>query len=260
MEISLVSTILVIVFGFFMNYERWVTSIGLGHPLISGIIVGLICGDLKTGLFIGGTMQLMTLGVTSFGGASLPDYTVATIISTYLTIATGLQPEMGITLGIPIAIIMVQIDVLNKTLNIVFQHRAEKDVEEGNFHKIGQWQWLGNIFTMASTGIPIMLGIIFGQSLVEAVFSVIPTWLLTGLQVAGGILPVVGLGLLLRTMSVKKNLSALIVGFVLSAFLKLSVIGIALLGLAWALVVYNQKGKEVQVVTVSTEGGIEGDE
>ena len=88
----------------------------------------------------------------------------------------------------------------------------------------------------------------------------IPTWLLTGLQVAGGILPVVGLGLLLRTMSVKKNLSALIVGFVLSAFLKLSVIGIALLGLAWALVVYNQKGKEVQVVTVSTEGGIEGDE
>ena len=30
-------------------------------------------GDLQTGLYIGATLQLMTLGISSFGGASVPD-------------------------------------------------------------------------------------------------------------------------------------------------------------------------------------------
>lgn len=261
MGVSGLATFLVIVFGFLMNYERWITCIGLWQALMCGVITGLICGDLQTGLYIGGTLQLMTLGISSFGGASVPDYPVAAIVGTYLAISTGATPEVGVTIGVPVAIIMVQLDVLNKTLNIFFQHGAEKDVKEGRLDRIPMWQWLGNIFTMVATGVPIMLAVIFGQSLVEKVFEIIPEWLLSGLQVAGGLLPVVGIGLLLRTMPVRQNISPLIVGFVLAAYLKLPILGIALLATAWAFVSFKNSQKVVvSNVNTTVDGGIEGDE
>lgn len=261
MGVSSVSTVLVIIFGFLMNYERWITCVGLWQALMCGTITGLICGDLQTGLYIGGTLQLMTLGISSFGGASVPDYPVAAIVGTYLAITTGASPEVGVTIGVPVAIIMVQLDVLNKTLNIFFQHGAEKDVAKGDFHRIPMWQWLGNIFTMVSTGVPIMLAVLFGQGLVEKVFEIIPEWLLTGLQVVSGLLPVVGIGLLLRTMPVKQNVAPLIVGFVFASYLGMPILGIALLAMAWAFVSFkNSQKTAVSTAAVPTDGGIEGDE
>lgn len=52
----------------FINYDKNGTMIGTSQPVTAGLIVGLIMGDLKTGLYIGATLQLMTLGISSFGG------------------------------------------------------------------------------------------------------------------------------------------------------------------------------------------------
>lgn len=41
-----------------------------GSPVFAGFITGLIMGDVTTGLFIGGSLQLFVLGVGTFGGAS----------------------------------------------------------------------------------------------------------------------------------------------------------------------------------------------
>ncbi|MCO7124686.1 PTS sugar transporter subunit IIC [Sporolactobacillus shoreicorticis] len=272
MHIALWQIILVILFGFFMNYERWVTALGLWQALMCGLITGLILGDVQTGLFVGGTLQLMTLGISSFGGASIPDYPTAAIVGTYLAIATGASGSLGITIGIPVAIVMVQLDVLNKTINIYFQHRAEKDAKEGIYSRLGLWQWCGNILTMLSTGIPILLAIVFGQKLVQRLFEIIPHWLLSGLQVAGGLLPAVGLGLLLKTMPVKAQWPALLVGFVLTAYLKVPILGVALLAVAWAFINFTNEKKKHDlemrlshsslrnVSQLSNGGGIEGDE
>lgn len=244
MELSIIQVVLVVIFGFLMNYERWVTALGLWQALMCGIITGLIVGDLQTGLFVGGTLQLMTLGISSFGGAAVPDYPVAAIVGTYLAVATGQDATVGVTIGIPVAIIMVQLDVLNKTVNIFFQHQAEKDVAEGNFKKIAFWQWAANILTMISTGLPIFLAVVFGQSVVNRLFEIIPSWLLGGLQAAGGILPAVGLGLLLKTMPVKGQWPALLVGFVLTSYLNVPVLGVGLLAAAWAFTSYQNYKKE----------------
>ena len=46
-----------------------------GSPVFAGFITGLVMGDLKTGLFIGASLQLTVLGVGTFGGASRIDAT-----------------------------------------------------------------------------------------------------------------------------------------------------------------------------------------
>ncbi|EGF47400.1 PTS system, IIC component, partial [Lacticaseibacillus rhamnosus MTCC 5462] len=37
-------------------------------------------GDIQTGLVVGSTLQLMVLGVGTFGGASIPDFATGAII------------------------------------------------------------------------------------------------------------------------------------------------------------------------------------
>lgn len=60
-----------------------------GSPVFAGFIAGLIMGDLKTGLLIGGSLQLMVLGVGTFGGASRIDATSGAVLATAFSVAQG---------------------------------------------------------------------------------------------------------------------------------------------------------------------------
>ena len=122
---GVLANILVVLYGFFINWDKEGPKIGTSQPVVAGFLTGLIMGDIQTGLYIGGTLQLMTLGITSFGGASVPDYQTAALIGTYLAISTNQDASIGITLAIPVAMLIVQLDVLKWSTNI-FQQKAEK--------------------------------------------------------------------------------------------------------------------------------------
>lgn len=248
---------LVILYGFFINYEKNSTMFSTYQPVTAGFVVGLILGDMTTGLFIGGTLQLMSLGISNFGGASIPDYQTASIVATFITITTGQDAGLGITIGIPVALLMVQLDVLRQTAGIYLVHKAENSVEKGDYSKISSMQMIGVVLTVATTGLPVLLAVIFGPNLVNAILAYTPEWLTGGLTVAGGLLPAVGIGLLLRYLPAKEYISYLIVGFVLVSYLNMPLLGVALLGAAIALLNYKNSSKQVAQQVV---GGMDEDE
>ena len=129
-------TFLVVLYGFFINWDKEGPKIGTSQPVVAGFLTGLIMGDIQTGLYIGGTLQLMTLGITSFGGASVPDYQTAALIGTYLAISTNQDASIGITLAIPVAMLIVQLDVLKWSTNIFFKKKAEKFAQKKRLSKI----------------------------------------------------------------------------------------------------------------------------
>ena len=67
-----------------------------GSPVFAGFITGLVMGDLKTGLFIGASLQLTVLGVGTFGGASRIDATSGAVLATAFSVAQGIDPELAI--------------------------------------------------------------------------------------------------------------------------------------------------------------------
>lgn len=239
-NISLIQIMLIILYGFWINYEKNSTMLGTYQPVTCGFVVGLILGDIRTGLMVGGTLQLMSLGISNFGGASVPDYQTATIVATYITIITGQKPEIGITIGIPVALFMVQLDILRNTIGVILVNKAEKYARERKYGKIELMQYIGVFLTSATTGIPVLLAVIFGPELVNKILAVTPEWLMKGLSVAGGLLPAVGIGLLLRYLPVKKYFSYLLIGFVLSVYVKIPMLGIAIVGIAIALILYKK--------------------
>ncbi|MCZ3394502.1 PTS sugar transporter subunit IIC, partial [Enterococcus faecium] len=102
----------------------------LSQPIWAGIIAGLVMGDLKTGLIIGGSLQLTVLGVGTFGGASKIDANSGTVMATAFAIGTGMKPEVAVAaLGVPVASLMIQTDIVARFANTFFQHRIDKLID-----------------------------------------------------------------------------------------------------------------------------------
>lgn len=166
------------------------------------------------------------------------------------------------TLAIPIGLLMIQLDILARFSNTYFQHRAERLVENGNFESAARMNPAGPDPTVHLPYASGISGLVFGSDFVNLVVNHLPMWLMNGLKTAGGILPSLGIAILLRYLPVSRNLSYLIVGFVLAAYLKVPVLGAALVGLAFAILSFQSEKDETPAaaqVTVNA-GGEMGDE
>lgn len=202
-----------------MDELNWYTC--AGSAVFSGMITGLIMGDLQTGLFIGGSMQLTVLGVGTFGGASRIDANSGTLVATAFAVAAGMNPETALAaIGVPVAAILVYTDIAGRFANTFFGHMCDADIEKMNWGAYNVHYLLGAVSWMLSRMIPVFLALAFGQGVVEGITTALNgdwKWLGDGLSVAGGALPAVGFAILLRYLPVKKHVAYLLLGFVVAA-------------------------------------------
>ncbi|WP_413476603.1 PTS mannose/fructose/sorbose/N-acetylgalactosamine transporter subunit IIC [Latilactobacillus fuchuensis] len=213
-------------------------------PVTVGMVAGLIMGDLPTAMTIAGTFQLMSLGVAGLGGASVPDYGLATIVGIYLSARTGAGLGTAVAVGLPVGLLTIQFDVIIKLANNFIAHKAQGYAHKKEFNKMRLVNWIGPLLFACKNFIPMILIVTVGPSAVKVLLEVIPTWLTTGLSVAGNMLPVVGIGLLMHYMPIKKYIWVVFIGFVVSAYMNLPVFGVAIIGLALAIVTYQNLIKE----------------
>lgn len=273
-----------------MDELNWYTC--AGSAVFSGMITGLIMGDLQTGLFIGGSMQLTVLGVGTFGGASRIDANSGTLVATAFAVGVGMNPETALAaIGVPVAAILVYTDIAGRFANTFFGHMCDADIEKMNWGAYNVHYLLGAVSWMLSRMIPVFLALAFGQGLVEGITTALNgdwKWLGDGLSVAGGALPAVGFAILLRYLPVKKHVAYLLLGFVVAAlfgtaftsimnlnanivavngalgkgavdmvgmFNNMSMLAIAIIGFALSLLYYKNNQRPVAVA-----GAAEGDD
>ena len=195
----------------------------MSAPVFAGFFTGLVMGDMATGLLVGASMQLMVLGVGTFGGASKIDANSGTILAVAFSVALGMDPEQAIaTIAVPVAAILVQLDILARFTNTYFAHRIDKDIDEFNYRGIERDFLLGALPWALSRMIPVFLALAFGEGLVAQIVTILNgdlKWLGDGLAVAGAVMPAVGMAILLRYLPVKKNISYLVLGFTITALL-----------------------------------------
>ena len=193
-----------------------------GSPVFAGFITGLIMGDLTTGLFIGGSLQLFVLGVGTFGGASRIDATSGAVLATAFSVAQGIKPEIAIsTIAVPVAALLVYTDILGRMTTTYFAHRVDAAVERFDYKGIERNYLLGALPWALSRALPVFLALALGGDFVQAIVNAVNNvkWLADGLTLAGRMLPGLGFAILLRYLPVKRNLHYLALGFGLTAML-----------------------------------------
>ena len=263
-----IQAILIILLSMWMVIDQQGLVILTWFPIMVALVAGLIMGDMQTAMIIGGTFQLMALGVANIGGSSVPNWGLATVVGIYVACRTTHDVEqakaVALAVGVPVGMLGIQLDVLAKLLNSYVTHRAEKAASNFKFKKMLRSFWIGPIIFSLSTGLPTALCVIFGSTIVDVVLKSVPKWVTNGLSIAGSMLPVVGIALLLQVMPVKKYMSMLMVGFVFAAYLHVPMLGVSIIGLAMAYYYFTvemKKNTNNTATKVATENSnFEGDD
>jgi len=230
----------------YISIVTQLTGLWWAEPLISGALTGLIVGDVNLGLQIGATLTLMSLGMWTYGGATMPDFNTGAIIGTAIgALGTGL--EGGLAIAIPTSILMTQLDVLARATTTGFIHGADRLLEAGNIKGITKMHLLGQIPWGLSRGIPVFLAVWLGAGPIQSVIEWFPQWFMGSMQLAGKVLPALGFALLLNQINVKKYWPFLLVGFALYAYINIPIMGIAMLALAIAIIYMRLEGRSSNV-------------
>ncbi|HEM3561016.1 PTS mannose/fructose/sorbose/N-acetylgalactosamine transporter subunit IIC [Streptococcus suis] len=211
-----------------------------GSPVFAGFISGLIMGDMATGLAIGASLQLMVLGVGTFGGASRIDATSGAVLATAFSVSQGIDPELAVaTIAVPVAALLVYTDILGRFSTTYFAHRVDAAVEKFDYAAIERNYLLGAIPWALSRALPVFLALAFGGEFVDSMVSAIQEyqWIANGLTLAARMLPGLGFAILLHYLPLKRNLHYLAFGFVLTAMLTVLYGNVSTLGGAVAGIV-----------------------
>lgn len=233
----------------------------LNHwPITVGLVAGIIMGDIPTAMQIGGTFQLMSLGVAALGGSSVPDYALATVVGVFLAARTDANVGTAIAVGLPVGILAINLDVLTHTLNSIVADKSKQYLKEGKFSLSRNINWISVFLVSMQAFIPMIILVTLGPTAVNAIVDSVPEWFTNGLNIAGGMLPVVGVVMLMRYMPTQKYIWAVLLGFVFTVYVKMPILGISLLGLSAAFIAYRQLNMESVAVETAIDAYDEGDD
>ena len=196
-----------------MNFER---------PLITCTIVGALLGDLQTGLTLGASIELMSLGIVNIGAAAPPDMNMAAIICAAFAILTDASAETALALAIPIAVLGQMLGVLMRTILSNLTHVADHAIAEGKFRKA--WS----------------MHIVWGTVLYSLMYF-IPAWLTDGLNLGSKFLTAYGIALLLSTMLNRDLTVYFLLGFFFVGYLGLDITAVAIFAAILAVILTGLK-------------------
>lgn len=237
---------LAVVACFFVHY--FLGNCLTDRPIIVGTVVGLVLGDMQTGIMVGATYELIFLGVTNAGGVVPANTALGTAVGVAMTILSGMDAESSLALAVPVALLGSQLITLMYTLRSMLNPMVERMIEKAEYKKIEAFVFIQAIVSYLIIFIPVFLVVAFGVDLINNIMAAIPAFVISGLSVASGMLAAVGFGMLLKLVWVKNIAVFFFVGYILSAYLGLPVLGVALCGVAYAVITYfNEKDKKVAV-------------
>lgn len=208
----------------------------LHRPIVLAPLVGLVLGDFQSGIIIGATLELVWMGIVSIGAAIPPDIITGSVLGTTFAILSGNGPEIALALAVPIAMLA---QLLKSAIYIIrsgLLHKADKYADDGDIKGIERIHIGAYLMIVIPMALISFLAVLLGAGAMEMAINVVPQVIIDGLVVTSGLLPALGFALLARLMISKKLAPYFFLGFVLAVYLKLPIIGVAMVGIIIGLV------------------------
>lgn len=249
MEITLLQSILIgVVYYLGFVGTPWFLLLGgisiIQKPLVAGVLVGIILGDPVQGAIVGAAVQMPFIAYVFAGGAQPNDPGLAGTLGVALGIAAGLEPSAVVAISVPIALIGTIVNVLRMTLDTAFVHMIDKAAAEGDMKKAVFLHIVPpQILCFFLCVVPVALGCYYGVDAVTQIINVMQGRPLYTLEVIGAILPALGIAMNLRTLDRPGTLIWFVFGFILSAYLGLGAMPVAIIGFVIAFFYVNLEMK-----------------
>ena len=254
------------------------TTIGnytMNRPLVAGLLLGIVFGDLRGCILISMPMQVMWIALVTPGGTVASDLRAVSYIGIPLAYvgaraagmdfggkeAQGLASSISAMTGV----IGITLFYLTAMMNLIWQHWGWAQIEKGNIECVGKVDavlpWITNIVI---SFIPVTLLCYYGSGAVEEVFNNLNTsvWYVKAILTVGAILPAVGISILLKSVITKNSdLIYFMFGFAMAASMGLTLLAATAIGGVFALIDYKMAMNKIELLNAGAgAGGMDNDD
>ena len=200
MDVSAIQIVLVFLVTFVAAIDQFDFLESLYQPIVTGAIIGAILGDVNTGLIVGGTYQLMTIGNMPIGGAQPPNAVIGGIMAAIFACTLDMDPDMAVATAIPFALLGQYGVTLFFTLRAPLLEFFRGAAEKADTKAITKWTIISEVILGCIFAVIVTLFFIGGLAVGQQIVDAIPEWLNTGLSQAGNMMKFVGFAILLKIM------------------------------------------------------------
>lgn len=240
----------------------------LGRPLVAGLVVGVILGDIQTGIMVGAAMQLVYIALVTPGGTVSADVRAVSYIGIPLAMLAlksyGLDPAstQGVSLATSFGAMVGTIGTVlfygTATMNLIWQHIGWTAVEKGDFKKLYLVDmglpWISHF---VCSFLPTVAMCKLGVPVVEAIKTALP---MDGIPMmtlftVGSLLPCVGIAILLKQVVHKfTDFIPFFFGFTLAASLGLNLVATTVVAAMFAIIQYELKMVGIKAKEAAANG------
>ena len=204
----LVQSILIGLIAAFGAFDWQLGTLYAFRPIVLCPLVGLVLGDLQTGLAIGASLELLFMGSISIGAYVPPNETVGGVLACAFAISLGESTEAAIALAMPIAVLTLSLKNIMRVIDPFFVDMADKFAAQGN---------------------------VMGVDAVKGLLDMIPQFAIDGFGIAANILPAMGFAMLGRLVLTKQVMPYFFLGFLITSYAGIPVLGVAILAIIIAI-------------------------
>ncbi|KRK70900.1 PTS mannose/fructose/sorbose/N-acetylgalactosamine transporter subunit IIC [Lacticaseibacillus nasuensis] len=226
-----------IIYWLSMGRTAYFVSFAFRKPVVLGVFIGLVFGDVQKGLLYGATIQLLYMGGIEAGGNIPSDQGLAACIAIPAALMSNLNPSAAVALAVPFGVLGVMLNNVRRTFNSFYTTYSDKLVKEHKYRTLSYFSFLipwATNFVLYFT--PVFVATYFGSGLVKAFINAIPTWAMDGLANAGNMLPALGFALTLVVMGKKQYIPFFALGFYMYAVMGFSMLTGAVFAVCFAMI------------------------
>ena len=215
------------------------------YPLWAGFLTALALGEPQTGMVAAAYIQLTYLGWITAGGTMPGNLMVAGVFGTALTILSGADPALAPTFAVPFSLIGILMNQAYMTVNSFWVHRADKYIEEGNIVGVRLMNYVPSCLTsMVVYGIPAFALVYFGGDFAQAALAALPPIAVEALNVVAGLMPALGIAMLLSFLGQKKIFAFFFIGYFATVYGHLDTMAITVFAVLIGILVYFFTAKQ----------------
>ncbi|WP_307739545.1 PTS sugar transporter subunit IIC [uncultured Parolsenella sp.] len=203
----------------------------IDQPLGVGLVAGILFGDVTTGIIIGAALQAIFIGSVNVGGATSAEPVSGTVMAICFVTQMGMDQGPAITLAVAVAIVAnIWYSLIFNVLMSFWAPFIDKAAAQGSGKAVFACHFAGAVVMNLAFTLPLFFGVLIGAEPVANLVNVIPATVTAGFNAAAGLLPAVGMALLLRMLWDNKIAIYFLLGFVLFTYLNMPMIAVAAVG------------------------------
>lgn len=223
MEVNIIQALLVFVWAFIMGIDQFSFLESLYQPIVTCPVIGAILGDFTLGVVVGGAYQLIQIGSMPIGGAQPPNAILGGIMATVFAVTLGMEATadgVGAAMGlaIPFAVFGQYAVTLTFTIMSGLMAKADECAANADVNGIRNINFMEMAILGCLFGALAVAGLYGGTTLGNVLkdFSFQYSWVMAGLDAAGGAMKFVGFAILMKVMMSGEMWGFLLAGFAMA--------------------------------------------